>query len=441
MDWLLEISEFPGFDLSVDSHYASDKDVFKAVSKYEKALKNALNDSLDIAIIELRKLAVLYPEAGQVNALLGCCQILEGRYGEALRSLEKARLKDLPSPLNFKIDRYIKEATKLITDIPDSGVKRSPAAKQQHPAPEIITAKASRWKSRKLAGKKEKSELIQKLNTPHIAETFINEGIDVNWVKVAMAASVVVIIGGIVALGIYYFPKIADSLSNEGRAADKLEWLLTELDGLKTSNSRIDQLLKDYEEKFYPPASNSGLSEGPGTATPTTVAASPSPSPEPTVGDIIIEANNKVSEAESTGRTDPKKVMQLILAVRESLEGIDEKTTTEGLTVNVGDILKKAFDLEKSVVNAACYTYYRDGKSKMGAKKYAEAAQAFQSAYEINANYLDGGNAYNLGKAYSAMGETKLANTYFQYVVDTFPGTDYASWASYRIVQTISEGE
>ncbi|MHB1452904.1 MAG: tetratricopeptide repeat protein [Saccharofermentanales bacterium] len=441
MDWLLEISEFPGFDMSVDSHYASDKDVFKAVSKYDKALKNALNDSLDIAIIELRKLAVLYPEAGQVNALLGCCQILEGRFAEALRSLEKARLKDLPSPLNFKIDRYIKEAAKLVADSSDSGESRSAAARQQRPAPEIITAKASRWKSRKLASNKEKSEIIQKLNTPHVAETFINDGMDINWVKIAIVVSFLAIISGIVALGIYYFPKIADSLRNEDKAGDKLEWLLSELDGLKTSNSGIEQLLKDYEDEFYPPAGNSGSTADSGSTSSASAAVSPSPTPEPTVGDIIIEANTRIIEAENTGRVDPKKVMELILSVRDSLEGIDEKTTTEGLTVNVGDILKKAFDLEKSVVNAACYTFYRDGKSKMADKKYTEAAQAFQSAYEINPNYLEGGNAYNLGKAYSAMGETNLANTYFQYVVDTFPGTDYASWASYRIVQTTSEGE
>ncbi|MHB8962277.1 MAG: tetratricopeptide repeat protein [Saccharofermentanales bacterium] len=437
MDWLTEISEFPGFDMSVDSHYASDKDVHKAVSKYDKALKNALNDSLDIAIIELRKLAVLYPEAGQVNVLLGCCQALEGRFGEALRNLEKARLKDLPSPLNFKIDKYIKEAAKMAGEVSAAG---SQSAKQQRPAPDIITAKASRWKSRRIAGSKEKREIIQKLNTPHISETFVNEGIEINWVKIAIVVFSLAVIGAVIALSAVYFPKIADSLRNEDKAGDKLEWLLSELDGMKTSNSGIEQILKEYEEKFYPAASGSSLSEGSGAPTPTEELL-PTPTPEPTVGDILIEAQNKMVEAESIGRDDPKKVMELILSVRDSLEGIDENTTAEGLTVNVGDILEKAFNLEKGVVNAACYTYYRDGKAKMADKRYAEAVEAFKSAYDINPSYLDGGNAYNLGKAYAALGETVLANACFQYVVDTFPGTDYAGWASYRIVQTVSDAE
>ncbi len=439
MDWLEEIREFPGFDGSAFDQGPADKDLPKAAAKYDKAVKNALNDSPDIAVIELRKLAVLYPEAGQINALLGCCQALSGRYGEAIRSFEKARLRELPFELSAKIDRYIKEASKSAGAAREQPPKRERDVRR--PAPEIIRARTSDWKKSKVASRREKREIIEKMNTPRNADTFVSGGIDFNWVRAGMIAVLVLLIGGIAALGIYFYPKIAGSIRSESAAADKLEWLLGELDGMKGSNSGIEEVLRKYEAEFYPPAGTSGQSGDSGSAVSAPVTPSPSPTTAPTIDEIIIEANGKIMQAQTAGKSDPKKVMQLIRDVREMLDGIGESTTAADLTVNVGDILTAANNLEKSVVNAACYTYYRDGKSRMDAKDYAGAAAAFKNAYDINPDYLDGGITYNLGKAYAALGETELANACFQYVVDTFPGTDYAGWAAYRIKPVVTDGE
>ncbi len=443
MDWILEISEFPQLELPVDSNFASERDITKALQKYNKAVMNAINDSVDIAVIELRKLAVLYPSTGQINALLGCCQMMESRFDEAKRNFERALIKDLPAGMHDKVVEYIQEA----------GIEKEKAAEEQlkavrqsqqavRPVPEIIAASAGNWKNRKMASEKEKREVIQKLNSSNVAETFINDRIEINWPKIFIVTFILMITIGIISIGVIFIPKLINAArENSNETNEKLEWLLTELEKGKASDPLIEEILKRFDDEFYPAVSVISSSDVSASESSTEIEPSPSPSPEPTLSDLIVDSYDKAKEAEKIGRSDPAQVMKLINEVRDALEGIDDNVTAEDLQVNVGDILQIVYQLEKSVVNAACYPYYRDGKASAEAKDFAAAAGSFKKAYDINPDYLDGGNTYNLAKAYAAMGQQETANTYFQYVVDTFPGTDYAGWSAARIKPVVSEGE
>ena len=446
MDWILEISEFPKLKLAAVSGFDSERDGAKAVQKYDKAVMNAINDSVDIAIIELRKLAVLYPETGQINVLLGCCQMLEGRFDEAKRNFERALLKYLPETMHDKVLGYIEEVTKEKEESEQvqNNQKRQQQTKINAPVPEIINASTGRWKKRKMAGEKEKREIIQRLNSPQVAETFISDKIEINWPKIAIAAIILILAAGIITVTAVFIPKLINAArQNSGATADKLEWLLNELDIHKQDNKTIEDILNGFDEKFYPgtseysdPDVSKDVSSEPDPITPT-----PSVSPEPTAGDRIVRSYEKIKEAEETGRSDPAKVMVLIKEVRSELDGIDDNVTADDLQVNVGDILQIAYDLERSVVSAACYPFYRDGKASIENKDPASAVEFFKKAYDINPDYLEGGNTYNLAKAYAAIGQQATANIYFQYVVDTFPGTDYAGWSAARIKPVVSEGE
>lgn len=441
MNWILEIEKFPQLKLNTGSSFATSKEINNVIQKYDKALNNALNDSVDIAIIELRKLSVLYPDSGQIKVLLGACQMMEGRYKEALLNFEKASTTDLPKGMSVQVNTYTEEAKGLIADYQQQKHASVPTSKTI-PIPQIIEATPTRRKKRKMATNKEKKEIATFMSSGgEVRETFVNEGRNINWIKILLGIAITAAIISVLIFAVIYLPDVINA-SREKRSnnAEKLDWILTKLEDEK-EDPKIKDILKEYDIKFYPPVTIPISSNSSILPTPTQAQTSPSPSPKPTTGDIIIKAYENIKKAEEIGREDPTKVMTIIMEVVNKLEGIDENTTTEDLQVNVGDILQKAYQLEKSVVNSACYPYYKEGKSKLDNKQYLAAAEAFKKAYDINPNYLDGGNTYNLAKAYASAGQRQKANEYFQYIIDTFPESDYATWSSSRIVPIITDGE
>jgi len=322
------------------------------------------------------------------------------------------------------------------------GVQATQIFRGKVTSPEIIAAKPGRWKKRKMATKKEKKEISRKLESPQIEETFIREGRNINWVKIGAVLIILAGLAGIIIAAAMYLPQlIRSSQETRNETSERLEWLLDELGKRESENPTIEEILRDYDLTFYPDTVSSFTPIPTPTPVVTPEDPTPSPSPEPTLKNVILAAYEDISEAEEIGRDDPARVRVLISKVVEALEGIDENTTAGELQVNVGDILQKAYQLEKSVVNAACYPYYRDGKQRMEEKDYAAAIDAFKKAYDIDPDYLDGGNTYNLAKAYAAAGQQSTANEYFQYVVDTFPGSDHAGWAASRIVPDASEDD
>ncbi len=442
MDWLNEIDEFPAFEMKDSGLDISAKEANQAVSKYEKALKNAQNDSLDIAIIELRKLVVLYPEMGQAAILLGCCQMQEGQPHDALKNFRKASLTDLPVAFTAKLDAYIKLAQNEIEiQLTNPDYKANRPKYPIESAPEIISAASSNWKKMKVASERERREIMQNSSAPQVKETFVNDRMRINWVKVGIVAICAALVLGIGALLYIYVPKVIDNIRNsEGRTETKLDWLLERLNEQSEKNPDIGQILKEYDGKFYPTIAPSQPTSSQ-TQSETSSAPAATPTNPPVEPNKIILAAEAITQAGQIGQTDPKRVMELITQATANLQGFDENATASGLSMNAGEIMAKAALLVKNVVNPACYPYYRDAKNKLEAKSYQEAVDLFLKAYDINPNYLDGGNAYNLGKSYAALGQVANANKYFQYVVDTFPNTEVAGWANARIkpAGTVSE--
>lgn len=443
MDWQSEINAFPPFEIKESGLDVPAKEASQAVSKYEKALKNAQNDSLDIAIIELRKLVVLYPEMGQAAMLLGCCQMQENHVEDALKNFNKAGRSVLPINFVNKLDKYIKDAEAtliLLQTKPEYKANRS-----KYPinsTPEIISTTPGKWKKVKIASEKEKREVMQSNSAPQVKETFVSEKMEINWVKTGFITLVILAIIGVGSLIYVFVPKAVDNLLNkENRSDEKLEWLLTKLTKAQTSDNEIEKILKEYDNQFYPTINSSSTISKDTVSNVTPTIAPPTPTTAPTDSDRIVLAARAISEAEKIGKTDPKKVMTLINEATKALLNVNENATAPSLTVNAGEIQAKALLLMKNVVNAACYPLYKDAKVKTDAKQYEQAIVLYLKVYDINPDYLDGGSAYNLGKAYSLSGQVENANKYFQYVVTKFPGTDVAKWAGARIKPTATINE
>lgn len=436
MDWLGEIGKLPPLDLNESGLDISAKEAGQAIAKYDKALKNAQNDSLDIAIIELRKLVVLYPEMGQAAILLGCCQMQEDKPGEALKNFRKASLADIPMELSTSLNTYIEEAQNARDlQLTNPEIKNNKTRYPIESIPEIIVASNGKWKKMKIASSREKREVMNSQSSPRVKETFVNEHMDINWVKVGIMTIVLLLVLGIGSLLYIYIPKAVAGIRAGGKTDSKLEWLLTQLNEKSSKNADIEKILEEYDGTFYPtPETSQEASSHSNSAI--TAAPTISPSTAPTDSDKIVLAAHAIEQAQQIGKSDPKQVMTLITQATTALQGVDEKATAPELDINAGEIMTEISQLMKNVVNAACFPYYRDGKAKMQTRDYSEAITLFQKAYDINPDYIDGGNAYNLGKAYAAAGHVADANKYFQYVIDTFPGSDFAGWASGRIKPT-----
>jgi tetratricopeptide (TPR) repeat protein len=458
MDWLGEIGRFPSFDLRTISPDVPSKEALIANSKYYKALKNAQNDSVDIAIIELRKLYVLYPEAGQMALLLGCCQAYEERYEDALRSFTKASRNNLPLDIVSRINNYSEFIKKEIEARLAAPVHKN---KPRNPAlanPEIAEkSRSSRWKNHKVASEKEKREVMNGMNSKRVSETFVTDKMQINWLKVGIVSIIAILAVVLIYVLAVTVPNAVKSYKIKNISAEtKLEWLLNELNSKDGKDSEISDILKSYDAKFYPTPKITETAK----SEPNSNAGTITPKPTPTkavspVADKVQLAATKINEAQSIAKSNPKTVYTLIKAATEILNGVDENAAATTLPINAGEVLTKAENLMKSVVNPACYYYYSKAKATinnaLSAKptpepavmktKYAEAIDLFVKAYDIYPGYLDGGNAYNLGKAYAAIGQVQNANEMFRFVVKTFPGTDVAGWAADRIKPVQSIGE
>jgi len=441
MDWLNEIKSFPKFDIGNINPDIDIKDALKINLKYKKALENASNDSVDIAIIELRKLSVLYPEAGQISLLLACCQLWDEKVQDALKNLKRARAASLPLDLESKIGNYEQIAKAEAEKMKSKDYKSSKPKSIIPSSPAIIEATPNRWKRAKVASEREKKEIMRKLNSNQTNPTFVKEDRRFDPFKIVYIFAIIVLIVSVIAIVVFTVPKAIQSIRDSQKdSTEKLEWLLERLSREQELNPEVKRILEDFDNEFFPvneptiteSSTESSLEPAP-TPTPEPTPI-PTPTPEPTASDKVREAYLMITEAQDIGRDDAKKVYELIFGAELLMEGLDENTKATGLEINKEDVSVEIDKLMRAVVNTACYSFYRDGVQHLDARRYTQAIEYFYKAYEIYPGYLDGINAYNLGKSYAGAGMAAEANEMFNFVIDNYTGTDLAGWSRARII-------
>lgn len=435
MDWLDEIKNFPKFDIRNIYPDIENKEASKINSKYNKALDNALNDSVDIAIIELRKLSVLYPQAGQISILLACCQIWDEKSPDALKTLKKARASTVPLDLDAKIENYEKIAALQIGKMKSGDFVSSKQKSIIPSSPAIIEATPNRWKKAKLASDREKKEIMKKLNSNQATATYVKEDRKFDPVKFIYVFAIIILIVSVISIVVFTIPKAVQSIrASQQDSAIKLEWLLERMTQEMEDSPEVKKILREFDGRFFPTPEVSATQQ-PAYETPSpTLSPEPTPTPEPTASDKVRRAALMISEAKDIGRDDAKKVYELIYQAEFLMEGIDDNTKATGLDINKEDVNVDINQLMRTVVNAACYPFYRDGVKSLEAGRYEDAIEHFLKAFEIYPGYLDGINTYNLGKAYAGAKMTKEANEAFMFVIENYPGTDLAGWSQRRIV-------
>ena len=86
MDWAPLIRQFQPLDVADVPLFAPPRDMGQAIAAYNRAIFNISNDSADMALIALRKLAATYPLFALATLLLGYCLADAGQLAEAQQS-------------------------------------------------------------------------------------------------------------------------------------------------------------------------------------------------------------------------------------------------------------------------------------------------------------------------------------------------------------------
>lgn len=110
------------------------------------------------------------------------------------------------------------------------------------------------------------------------------------------------------------------------------------------------------------------------------------------------------------------------VAAAETLKLVDKETVESEAYVSV-------YNAISSVVNqqAAADLFKTGYNGHYLNNRFAEAAQALQSAYDLNPN--DMSTLYYLARAYDRSGDTTTANQYYTKFIEQYPGTNLAGYA------------
>lgn len=94
----------------------------------------------------------------------------------------------------------------------------------------------------------------------------------------------------------------------------------------------------------------------------------------------------------------------------------------------LGEEAKTIYDVVNAEVNADYIsTLYQAGSDAYAAQEYEEAIENFQKIVELDETYEDGNALYYLAQSYRRNDDLETAKTYYQKVVELYPGTERAA--------------
>lgn len=86
-------------------------------------------------------------------------------------------------------------------------------------------------------------------------------------------------------------------------------------------------------------------------------------------------------------------------------------------------------EISASVFPSACETKYEGGVASLNVANYDNAIDSLGKVVKMDEQYDSGGALLNLGMAYMRSGDNENAKTYFNRVIELFPGTEHAATA------------
>lgn len=337
----------------------------QTIKKYNQALVYCMQDSKDLAMIQLKKVLSLNPKFVRAHQLLALLYMDGEEWERAQRELKKCMDIDRN---NIQTLRYIKEVELMLA--PDEAVK-TPARRRKD--------EAVRYQS-------DNEIIIQPLNVKEQKgggiSTLVNIGI-----------------GLVIGLAAMYFLVVPAAVSNANNEAQKT---ITDIGNqLDTRTSRITELEAQIR----------GLEED---------NASLHRELDGYVGtDGTLQTFDNLLAA-ATAYLETQDIEQTAANLESIAQNVNVEETSEAFR-NLYHTLLGAIGPGLSA------TYYAEGYEAYRTEDYAAAIESFTKAVYYDASNADA--LYNLANAYRGSGDNANAIATYDKVIELFPNTDRATRA------------
>lgn len=355
----------------VQSNSARLDSINQTIKKYNQALIYCHQDSMDLAVIQLKKVLSLNSRFVRAHQLLALLYIHMEEWEKARRELEKCRLIDVGNTMTL---RYLGEVERMLT--PEDAGKNSVRKKQE----EVL-----RYQS-------DNEIIIQPMN---VKEPKTNGG----------TSTVINIMIGI-ALGVlaaYFLIRPAIMQSAQSAAQEESRVLGEQLDAKTASILELEQQIESLNEENA--SLHDQLDQYVGTD-----------GTLQTMDSLLLTAQSYIENPADTE------------SIETSLEAIAEGTVLEETSEAFQSLFGALLGAVGPDISAQ---YYSSGYSAYSSGDYEAAVEDLEKAVyydEANAEAL-----FALGNAYRAMEENDKAMETYDKVIELFPGTERARRAqNYR---------
>lgn len=338
----------------------------QTIKKYNQALTYCHQDSLDLAIIQLKKVLSLNPKFIRAHQLLALLYINNEDWEKAKRELTKCVQIDTNNTITL---RYLKEVDEMLA--PEEGVKAS--NKKKNHSDEVIKYQSGN------------ETIIQPMNMKESrgVSSLLNLGIGL-LIGIAIAYSLILPARIQAAkANINDELRIVSEQSDAKTATiDELEQQLSEL---QESNSILEQDLQAYMGK-----------------------------------DGSLQSLDSLMKAANAYLTNPED----ITTVADYLEEIDLDTQSED--VENSEAFEGLYNTLLALVGpSVAESYYNDGYEAYRQENYEDAIPNLEKAFRYDPT--NGEALYNLANAYYRSGKEEEAKEAYKQIIELFPGTEKAS--------------
>lgn len=339
----------------------------QTIKKYNQALAYCYQDSLDLAVIQLKKVLSYNPKYVQAHQLLALLYINSEEWEKANRELVKCIQVDANNTTTL---RYLKEVKHML--MPEEAVKSSPKKKQ---AEDVVRYQSGN------------ETIIQPVNMKETkgVSSLLNLGIGL---VIGVAIACFLILPGKIQnakAGINDELRVVSEQSDAKTATiDELEQKVANLTEDKT---RLEEELSAYE----------------GTS-----------------GDLKV--TDGLMMAVSSYLTNPEDIETIALY----LEAVEEEEAAEEGEVSKTDAFQVLYDeLLELVGEKLVEHYYVAGYESYRGEDYEEAIPNLQRAYRYDNTKVEA--LFYLANSYHRSGSDDVAKETYAQVIDNFPDTEFAS--------------
>ncbi len=338
----------------------------QTIKKYNQALTYCNQDSLDLAVIQLKKVLSLNPKFIRAHQLLALLYINSEEWERARRELTKCREIDTN---NTATQRYLKEVEEML--VPEEGVKQSSRKKQK--TDDIVKYQSGN------------ETIIQPVN--------IREG---KGVTSLLNLGIGVIIGIAIAIFLILPARIqasrADIDEDLRKVSEQSDAKTATIDELQQQVNELTKKNGDLQQDLEAYLGTDGKLRS-------------------------VESLLKAADAYLTNSEE-------VTVVADYLEEIvqDDTEGGDGNSESFEDLYNTLLAL---VGPSVAQAYYDDGYEAYRQENYADAILNLEKAFKYDA--ANGDALYNLANSYYRTGEEEKAKDAYLQVIELFPNTEKAS--------------